>query len=158
MEQLYSILELIDEYERQRTELPHLSGLGELSEATVRYYQQKGLFRPAGSSGKEARYSSDTLWRIIFTRILQLQSAQVLNRKPTLPEIANILQGIDAAIIERIAKGREELSIGIMPETSGWQDYSSHPDIKLEIQGELSAAQQEQVRLIAKLLSSILQG
>ena len=156
MEKLYSIGELIEEYDKKRKKLPHLSGLGDLSEATVRYYQQKGLYRPSGASGKEARYSEDTLWRIIFTRILQLQSAQVLNRKPTLAEIANILQGVDPATIERIANGSEELSIGIMPEPTGWQDYSNHPNIKLEIKGELSPRQRDQVTQIAKLLESIL--
>ena len=154
-EQLYSIGELIEEYEKNRKKMSHLSGLGDLSEATVRYYQQKRLFSPAGSSGKEARYSADTLWRIIFTRILQLQSKQVLNRKPTLPEIANILQGIDPAIIERIALGKEELSIGVMPDAGTWKDYSGHPEVKLEIQGDLSKKQIEQVRMVAKLLESI---
>ena len=155
-DKLYSITELIEEYETKRKSLPHLAGLGELSEPTVRYYQQKRLFSPAGSSGKEARYSADTLWRIIFTRILQLQSSQVLNRKPTLPEIASILQGIDAKVVERIAKGDEELSIGVLPESSGWQSFSSHPDLKFEVQGELSTKQREQIRMIAKLVESML--
>ena len=157
-EQLYSMAELIEEYEKNRATLPHLAELGDLKEATVRYYQQKRLFSPAGSSGKEARYSADALWRIIFTRILQLQSSEVLNRKPTLPEIANILQSIDAAIIERIALGKEELSIGVMPEAGSWKDYSAHPEVKLEIQGDLSKKQREQVRMVAKLLESIVSG
>ena len=54
--------------------------------------------------------------------------------------------------------GKEELSIGVMPEAGSWKDYSAHPEVKLEIQGDLSKKQREQVRMVAKLLESIVSG
>jgi DNA-binding transcriptional MerR regulator len=162
MEKLYSIGELIKEYKKQQ-KLEHLSGLGDLSEATIRYYQQKGLFKPAGSSGKEARYSEDTLWRIIFIRIVQLQSAQVSGTKLTLEDIARVMNSGDMSdVIRRVALGKEKLTTAVLPTAEAhhgdWTSFAVHPDVRLEVKRKLSRAQRKQLKKIAELVESIIEG
>ncbi len=169
MEKLYSIRELIDEYDQKRAQLKHLSGIEDLSEATVRYYQQKGLFKPAGSSGKEARYAEDTLWRILFTRLVQLKSTQVVGTKLTLPAIERLINPGDdkkaeemQKAIRRVALGEEEFTVGLLPdaEVSGgeWSSFSRHPDVELRVKRNLSRVQKKQLEKIAELVEVIIEG
>ena len=162
MENLFSIGELITEYDQKRKQLEHLSGLGELTEATVRYYQQKGLYKPAGSRGKEARYAEDTLWRILFTRLVQLQSTQVLHTQLTLPAIARVLQSLEPEVVRRVALGEEPLSIGLLPDAElphgEWTSFSVHPDVRLDVKRKLNKSQSQQMEMIARLVDSIIEG
>jgi DNA-binding transcriptional MerR regulator len=177
LEKQYFIDDLIQAYSDLRDSKGHLKELGDLEQATVRFYQQKSLFEPVGSEGKKAIYGEEVLWRIIFTRLAQRQSRRLAGEKATIDALARWMYPKNnknepdtdeaeerLAAIKRVVLGQEKLSVEVLPNSQGsddeWSSVVKYRGVEIMAKRKptLGMAQTQQLKIVAKLVESILEG
>lgn len=87
-----------------QAEHPIVAGTDSVSPRTVRFYIEKGLLDPV-RSGPGKKYPAETVWRVLFIRLLQQQHAMELT------DIARVLRKVKPATMQKVVEGVEPLEI-----------------------------------------------
>src|SRR5512139_3375600 len=70
---------------------------------TVRFYIEKELLPPPGRSGPGKKYPYDTVWKVLFIRLLRARYELSLN------QMRQTMQSVDVETMRRVVTGEEPL-------------------------------------------------
>jgi DNA-binding transcriptional MerR regulator len=174
--------ELLERIEAARSQYASLKGLGQVPDRTVRFYAEQGLL-PNVARGRGKKYPADFVWKILFIRLLtqlhQLKLSHIglamrqvdvetMRRVVTGEEPLEVaVQGDDEAVARHTAKGHKIVEV---EPVKGREDQSAEKDgqkwtllldraeVVLRVRADLPAAKQAQLKHIASLIKSIVEG
>ncbi len=174
--------ELCVEVNELRKGLDQIAETEALTGRTVRFYVEKQLL-PSVRSGPGKKYPYDTVWKILFVRLLQFQHQIQLN------QIAHVLQEVDVETMRRVVTGEEPIELRSAPDLDsvrrhleqgyqvvglpqvaeavhenepswrddkGWQTLLKTPDVQISVRDGLPVAKVKQLQQVAGLVQSIL--
>lgn len=150
----------------------------ELSGRTVRFYIEKELLPPPGRSGPGKKYSYDTVWRVLFIRLLGMHK---LTQQLTLNQLRHTMQSVDVGTMRRVVTGEEPLEVLTTPDVEAvkrhaaqgyqvvpltgvpergtdlrdWQVLVRNEDVLLKVREGLAPAKLKQLRHIAALIRAL---
>ena len=77
----------------------------EISGRTVRFYIEKELLPPPGRSGPGKKYAYETVWRVLFVRLLKARYELPLN------QMRQTMRSVDVETMRRVVTGEEPLEV-----------------------------------------------
>ena len=140
---------------------------------TVRFYIEKELLPPPGRSGPGKKYPYETVWKVLFIRLLSTKHGLSLNYlRQTLREVPvetmrRVVTGEeplevqtvpDAEAVKRhAAKGYQVVPLTGVPERGAgeWQVLLRNEDVLFQVRAGLAPAKLKQLRHIAALIRAL---
>lgn len=169
--------ELCDEVNRLRRGVSGLGKTDPVSGRTVRFYVERELL-PSVRPGPGKKYPYDTVWRVLFVRLLSTKHGMPLDY------LRDAMRSVDAETMRRVVIGEEPLEVLTSPDEAaaqrhrargyqvktlhpvaelsesgeGWQVLAETGDVVLKVRRGLSPAKRKQLIHIAALIRALDEG
>jgi hypothetical protein len=146
-----------------------------LPERTIRYYLAKVLGEPAGTRGRKAFYTGETLDQLRLAKQVLMQEYDPKRGevKPSLLEFQSWLGSLTAEEIQKMAEMPYSIKPKLLLEAAApppskskvethstdkhpWQSFQFGADLKISTLKKLTPEQSRQLRLAGQLLQSVL--
>jgi len=147
----------------------------EVTGRTVRFYIEKELLPPPGRSGPGKKYPYETVWKLLFIRLLSTKHGLSLNYlRQTLREVPvetmrrvvtgeeplEVLTTPDAEAVKRHAtQGYQVVPLTGVPERGAdagdWQVLVWNEDVRLQVCAGITAPKLKQLKHIAALIRAL---
>jgi len=147
----------------------------EFSGRTVRFYIEKELLPPPGRSGPGKKYPYETVWKVLFIRLLSTKHGLSLNY------LRQTMRDVPVETMRRVVTGEEPLEIQTVPDAEAvkrhaakgypvvaltgvpqrgtdmgdWQVLLRNEDVLLGVREGLAPAKLKQLRHIAALIRAL---
>lgn len=171
-----TIQELADEVNRLGSVHDILDKGDDISPRTIRFYIQKKLLPPV-RSGPGKKYSYESVWKVLFIRLLNTRHGLSLNH------LRQTMQSVDADTMRRVVTGEEPLEVASpqdsvaiqkhvdagyqvvaltdVPDTTvsdgGWLVLLDSSAAVFRVRSDLAPAKLKQLQQIAELVDSIVE-
>lgn len=171
---LLTLDELCAEVNRLRRGAPGLGKTDPVSGRTVRFYVEKELL-PSVRPGPGKKYPYDTVWRVLFVRLLSTKHGMPLDY------LRDAMDTVDVETMRRVVTGEEPLEVLGAPDEAaerrhrergyqvkalrpvaergelgeGWQVLAQTGDAVLKVRAGLAPAKRKQLVHIAALIRAL---
>lgn len=150
----------------------------EVSGRTVRFYIEKELLPPPGRSGPGKKYPYETVWKVLFIRLL---GQHPKTKNLTLNQMRQTMRDVSVETMRRVVTGQEPLAVASLADTTAaklhaaqgyqvvpltgvpargtdlrdWQVLVRNEDVLLTVREGLAPAKLKQLKHIAALIRAL---